>query len=366
MKVSYYNYKRMHEFLREDIKKELETLLSLDDDPEIFYYMYKNEKKVGKALGRGYFRGTSSGTAAMQFSLLALGIGKDDEVITTPSHIATMLAISNIGAKPVLVDIRQDTMLMDINQIDDAITKKTKAVIPVHLYGQMVDMDKLSRITKRHGLFVVEDAAQAHLARHRGKLPGSKSNCACYSLGLNKSLGGISNGGMVVTKSRKIYNDIEKLRNNSSNSPLLLRSKRTPGYLDWMQIAFLLCKIKYIESWTSRGREIAKIYLDGLSGLPITLPVEDKEAYHVYRDFAIRTEKRDKLQKYLRRKGVQTAIHYPQACHLSGAYAGFGYKKGDFPVAEESFSRVISLPANPFVTDEEADYVIKMVKKFLK
>lgn len=364
MNISYYNYKRMHEFLREDIKKEFEIVLSLDGDPEIFYYMYKNEKKIGKALGRGYFRGTSSGTAAMQFSLIALGVGEGDEVITTSSNIATMLSISNAGAKPVLVDIRQDTMLMDLNQIDSVITKKTKAVIPVHLYGQMVDMDKISKIAKRHNLFAVEDAAHAHLARFRGKLPGRKSDCACYSLFLNKSLGGISNGGMVVTKSRKMYKEIEKLRNNSSNSPLLLRSKRTPGYLDWMQIAFLLCKIKYIERWTNRRREIAKMYLDGLSGLPITLPVEDKGAYHVYRDFAIRTGKRDKLKKYLSRNSVQTAIHYPEACHLSGIYSGLGYKKGDFPVAEESFSRVISLPANPFVTDDEADYVIKMVKKF--
>jgi len=249
MKVSYYNYKRMNAFLRGDIRKELEILLSLDTDSELFEYQYKNEGKIGKFLGKGHSIGTSCGTAALQFSLKGLGIGKGDEVITSSSYISTMLSISDTGAKPVLVDILPDTMLIDTDQIYDAITEKTKAILPVHLYGQMANMDEIMKIVKKNKIRVIEDACQSHLARYNGKLPGSKSDSACYSFFLNKNLGGISNGGMVVTKHKKLYKNIEILRNPDSDDTLLLESGRTPAYLDWIQIAFLKCKMKYMKKW---------------------------------------------------------------------------------------------------------------------
>lgn len=366
MEVSYYNYKRMNEFLRSDIRTELEILLSLDTDSDLFKYQYKNEKKIGKILGRGYSIGTSCGTAALQFSLASLGIGEKDEVITVPSYIATMLSISDTGAKPVLVDIKQDTMLIDTDQICNAITKNTKAIIPVHLYGQMADMEEIKKIAKEYGLYVVEDACQAHLARFKGKLPGSMSDSACYSLFLNKNLGGISNGGMIITQDRRIFKNVETLRNTTSNKPLLLKSRRTPAYLDWIQIVFIRCKIKYLKEWIETRRRFAGIYYEELSDLPLILPIEGKKAYHTYRDFAVRTEKRTKLKRYLKRKGIQTVIHYPEAYHLSKTYEYLGYKKGDFLVSEESFSQVLSLPINPFLSEEEVYHVIKMVKSFFK
>jgi len=279
MKVSYYHYKRINEFLRQDIRKELEILLSLDTDEELFKYQFKNEKNIGKFLGKGYAIGTSSGTTALQFSLTALGIGKNYEVITTPNtYIATLLAISNNSAKSILVDVSPDTMLIDIEKIEDSINEKTKAIIPVHLYGQMTNMNEIRKLATKYNLYVIEDAAHAHLARYEGKLPGNLSDSACYSFFVNKGLGGISNGGMVITKSRKLYKKLEILRDPESNDPLLLKSHRTPAYLDWNQIAFIKCRIKYLKDWIEKRRKIAKIYLEELKDLPIILPETDKKA----------------------------------------------------------------------------------------
>ena len=356
----------MNDFLRGDIRKELEMLLSLDTDSELFKYQYKNEKKIGKFLGKGYSRGTSCGTAALQFSLNGLGIGKGDEVITSSSYISTLLSISDTGAKPVLVDILPDTMLMDTDKIYGAITEKTKAILPIHLYGQMCNMDKIMKIAKKNKIAVVEDACQAHLARFNGKLPGSISDSACYSLFLNKNFGGISNGGMIITKHKKLHKNIEILRNPDCDDPLILESGRTPAFLDWIQIAFLKSKMRYMKKWTERRREIANRYYEELSGLQITLPVEDKKAYHVYRDFAIRVKNRDKLKRKLKRKNIETIIHYPEAYHLTKTYEHLGYRKGFLPIIEESYSKVLSLPIHPFLTEEEIHYVIKSVKKSCK
>lgn len=367
MRVSYNNYRRMNEIIRPRIREELEILLSLDNDYELFRYQYKNERKIGKILGKGHSIGTSSGTAALQFCLTALGVNRNDEVITVPNtHIATLLVISNTGAVPVLVDALQETMLIDAGKIEEKINDKTKAIMPVHLHGHMCDMDGIRKIAKKHSLAIVEDAAQAHLARYDGKLPGSESDAACYSFYTSKNLGGISNGGMAVTKSRKLRNKIRILRNPESDDPLLLKSHRTPAYLDWEQIAFIKCKIKYLKDWTERRRKIAKIYIEGLKNLPIILPYTSKKAYHVYRDFVIRTNKRDKLFKYLARKGIETCIRYKEPVHFSLTYKYLGYKKGDFPISEDICSRAISLPINPFLTDDELMYVIKKTADFFR
>jgi dTDP-4-amino-4,6-dideoxygalactose transaminase len=366
MDVSYYNYQRMHEFLRADIREELQTLLSLDTDAELFRYQYKNERMIGRRLGEGHATGMSCGTAALQLSLTALGIGHGDEVITVPNtYIATLLAISNAGARPRLVDITTGTMLIDTDQIEEQITEKTKAIMPVHLYGQMAEMRGIRRIATKHGLFVIEDACQAHLARYRGRPPGAMSDAACYSFFPNKNFGGISNGGMVITKSRKLHKRFEILRNPTSDDPLLLKSTRTPAYLTWIEIAFIRCKLRYLEAWTKKKREIAKTYYEELAGIPIALPETDRNAYHVYMDFVIRTTKRDRLRKYLDSRGIQTVIHYPPA-HLSKTYSHLGYAKGDFPVAERACDSVLSLPINPFLLDEEIDYTVSKVKAFLR
>jgi dTDP-4-amino-4,6-dideoxygalactose transaminase len=301
----------------------------------------------------------------MQFSLTSLGITKDDEVITVANtYVATLLAVSAVGAKPVLVDAEKMTMLMDTANIESRITAKTKAIMPVHLYGQMANMREIHKKAKEHGLFIVEDSCQAHLARYDGKLAGSLSELACYSFFPSKNLGGIGNGGMVVTNSRKLAKKVKILRDPTSDNPLLLKSYRTPSYLDWIQMAFIKCKLKYLQEWIDKRREIARIYQDELANLSITLPFADKRAYHTYRDFVIRAEKRDKIRKYLRRKGVETVVHYPEPVHLLKIYRHLNYKKGDFPVAERLCSTVLSLPINPFLSEEEVHYTIKALKAF--
>jgi len=365
MKVSYYNYRRMNEFLKEDIHKELGTLLSIDNDDQLYAHRHREERKIGRALGKHFFIGTNSGTSAMQLSLTALGIGPGDEVITTPfTFIATALAISNTGARPVFTDIDKKNLLLDIDRIEGSITERTKAILPVHLYGQMMDMNRLSHIARRHGLHLVEDAAHAHLARFDGKLPGSLSDVACYSFHVNKNLGGIAAGGMAITRSWSLGRKIEALRNPVSNTPLLLKSLRTPSFLSWIEIAFLKCKLKYIGTWTTRRREIALAYHEGLGDLPMQFQATDKRAHHVYRDFAILSDKRDNLRKHLQRKGVETALHYPQPIHLTRTYQHLRHRKGDFPASERASSRILSLPVNPFLTDDEVGHVIKTVRSF--
>lgn len=366
MKVSYNGYQRMYNNIKEDIFSEIEKLLRIDSDEGYFKYSRTNEKKIGRFLGGKYTTGTSCGTAALQFSLIALGIGKGDEVITVPnSYIATALSISNTGARPVFVDVNKDTMLMDLSKMKNAISDKTKAIMPVHLFGQMCNMKKIMRIAKEKGLFVIEDACQAHLSRYDNRLPGKYSNCACYSFFPNKNLGGISNGGMVVSKDKKLIENVADLRNPTSNKEIVLKSHRTPAYLDWNQIAFIKSKMRYLKKWIEKRRQISQRYIDELENLPLILPKTSKKAYHTYRNFIIRTEKRDQLDRYLKKKGIDTRTHYDKPIHLYKSYQYLRYKKGDFPVSEQVCEQMLSLPNNPFMREEEIIYTIKSIKKIL-
>ncbi|MBL7056490.1 DegT/DnrJ/EryC1/StrS family aminotransferase [Candidatus Woesearchaeota archaeon] len=378
----------MNNFLNEDITKEMKKGLSIETDPELYDFQSKLEKDIGgkfrnersigvssgyveKGIGRilqkKYSICVSSGTAALQFTLLALGMGRNDEVITVPNtYIGTLLGISNTSAKPVLADAEEDTMLMDPDKIEDSITNKTKAIVPVHLFGQMCNMNKIMKIAKKHGICVIEDAAHSPLAKFNGKFPGEKSDAAFYSFYPNKILGAITNGGMVNTKRREVFEKIDILRDPLSDNPFLINSHRTPAYLDWIQIIFIKIKLKYLKEWTERRREIANRYYEELSGIPIKLPKTDKKAHHVYCNFVIRSKKRDKLKKFLQKKGIQTAIHYSPPIHLSKTYSYLKNKKGDFPVSEKICSEALSLPINPFLRDDELGYVVKNIKSFFK
>jgi dTDP-4-amino-4,6-dideoxygalactose transaminase len=360
MQVSYYNYKRMHQFLRPEIRKHLEEVLSLDTDAALFDYQYKNEEIIGKQLGPGHAVGLSCGTAALQFSLIAHGIGKGHEVLTVPNtYVATALSVFSSGATPRYLDADPKTLLMDTDRIEDAVTEKTKAIIPVHLYGQMVDMKRLKKIADRHNLKIIEDACQAHFARFNGKSPGTYSDAACYSFFINKGLGGIGNGGMALT-GRVAAKRIRLLRNPTADTPLVLKSNRTPAYLDWMQIAFIKAKLGNNRKWIERRRGIARIYTESLSGLPIRFQETQKGAYHTYRDFIILTKKRDKLQNYLRKKGIETIIHYPKPLNK------YCYMKNtmQFPVSENACKEILSLPCNPFLNDDEILHIISAVRGF--
>lgn len=386
MKISFFNYDRINKEVYNDLIKWLDKGISLKNDTEMWHYQSWLEKEIGLGLGnkgilgaksgtieralgkiskRKYVIGVSSGTAAMQFSLLALGIGEGDEVITQPNtYVGTALAISNTGAKPKFADINPDTMLIDLNKLEEKITEKTKAILPVHLYGQMIDMKEISKIARSNNLHLVEDAAHSMLASFDGIIPGDLSEAACYSLHPNKNLGAATNGGIVITKERKIFRGIEILRDPRSNNPLLLKSHRTPAYLDWIQMIFVKTKLNHLEKWTSKRREIASIYLNEIKNKKIILPKIDRRAYHVFCEFPIRAKKRDKLKKYLKSKGIETAIHYTTPIHLQEIYKHLKHRKGDFPASEELCSQVLCLPINPFLEDEEVSYIVKSINNF--
>ncbi|MFH1510162.1 MAG: DegT/DnrJ/EryC1/StrS family aminotransferase [Candidatus Woesearchaeota archaeon] len=367
MKVSYHNYSRMHEFLRPFIRDELEVLLSLDSDSELFEYQFKTEKILGRMLGDGYAVGLSSGTAALQLCLTGLGVGLGDEVLTVPlTYVATVLAVSNCGARPVFVDVCEDTMLMDADDIEHRLTKNSRVVLPVHLFGQMVDMAAMTRIGKSHALNIVEDACQAHGASFRGNAPGTFSAAACYSFFINKGLGGIGNGGMVLTKRRSLAKSLHVLRNPEADDALVLSSRRTPAYLDFVQLAFLKAKMQHFHDWIKKRREFAHRYNEALSNLLLTLPMEQKHAFHTYRDYAVRADKRSRLQRFLAGKGVETVVHYATPVHLMRVFGHLDYRAGDFPVAENICRTVLSLPINPFLSDEEVGCVISSVKSFFR
>ncbi len=367
MSVSYYNYRKLHSFLQPEVSRELEHLFSLDSDDDFHSYLQKGEKQLSKAFPGMHCVGLSSGTTALQFALTGLGIKRGDEVITVPNtYIATLHAIANTGAKPVLVDADNETLLMDTHCIDEKISPQTRAILPVHLFGQMADMEAIAKIARNSSLKTVEDAAQAHGAKYRGESPGSKSNAACYSLFMNKSFGGIGNGGMLTTTYRDICKKARILRDADANDPLLLQSHRTPANLDWFHLAFLKAKMPYLKKWCERRREIAKIYQEGISSLPLRLTGTDKRAYHVYRDFAVRTPFRTALRLFLKAKGVQTVVHYSIPAHLTKVYRHLGYSKGSFPVAEDASRTILSLPINPFLSDEEVFYTISSIRQFFR
>src|SRR3989344_808407 len=366
MHVSFYNYKRMNDFLRQDIRREFEKLFFLDSDKKVFQYMYTNERKIGRVLGPGYSIGTESGTAALQFALTSLGVRQNDEVITVSNtNVSTLHSISALGAIPTLVDVKEDTMLMDIGLLEEAITERTRAIIPVHLYGQMVDMRSIQKIARKHGLFVVEDACQSHLARYAGERPGTRSDAVAYSFFLNKRFSGFG-GGLVTTKRRFVYKQIEFMRNPFYHTPTVLKSLRSPSYLNALDISTIFAKLRHMDKWMQSCRSVAKRYYEGLSSTPLILPGVDPKAHHTFLFFTVRDKNRNRLRRYLRWRGIESVIWYPDPNHLYEPYKRLGYPEGSLPITERICATRLCLPINTFLTDDEVDYVIKTVKGFYR
>jgi dTDP-4-amino-4,6-dideoxygalactose transaminase len=287
----------------------------------------------------------NTGTSALHLALLAAGIGPGDEVITIPfTFIATVAAISYSGAKPVFVDIDPVSYTMDVSQIEAAITEKTKAIMPVHLYGQPADLDPILEIARRHNLVVIEDAAQAHGARYKGKRVGGLADIGCFSFYPGKNLGAYGEGGGVVTNNPEYDRKIRMLRDWG-------QEKRyhhvVLGYnyrMDGVQGAILRVKLRYLDGWTAARQAHAAQYDQLLRDQGLKTPVVMPYAQHVYHIYAIRTPERAQLQAKLTEQGVQTGIHYPIPVHLQAAYTELGYKAGDFPHSEAAANEVLSLP----------------------
>ncbi len=307
--------------------------------------------------------GVNTGTSALHLSLLAAGIGPGDEVITVPfTFVATVASIYYTGAKAVFVDIDPQTFTMDVNAIEGAITERTKAIIPVHLYGQPADMDPILEIAKRHNLVVIEDACQAHGAEYKGKRVGSIGDMGCFSFYPGKNLGAYGEGGMVVTNNPEYTRTIKMLRDWGAEKKYHHILKGYNFRLEGIQGAVLRVKLKYLEKWTEGRRTAARYYNEKLAGTGIPTPKEMDYARHVYHVYAIRTKNRSEWMDALNAKGIQTGIHYPIPVHLLPAYSDLGYVAGDFPHAEQAANEVLSLPMFPELTQAQCDEVCQAVK----
>ena len=311
--------------------------------------------------------GVSTGTSALHLALLAAGIGAGDEVITTPfTFIATASAIDYTGAKPVFVDVDPVSLTLDPALIEAAITPRTKAILPVHLYGQPADMDPILAIARKHNLLVIEDAAQAHGAEYRGRRVGSIGDLACFSFYPGKNLGAYGEGGAVTTNNPEFAQRVRVLRDWGAERRYYHDLKGFNYRMEGMQGAILGVKMRYIEHWTEARRRHAARYTSLLAGSKAALPQAVDDRRHVYHIYAVRHAQRDSLQSYLHDCGVATGIHYPIPVHLQRAFAELGYKTGDFPHAEQAANEVLSLPMFPELQACQQDVVIAAVRSWIQ
>lgn len=336
------------------------TAFILGKEVELF------EQEFASYTGARFAVGVGSGTEALHLALRALDIGEGDEVITAAnSFIATALAISYVGAKPVLVDVEPDTYNMDPSKVKEAITNRTRAIIPVHLYGHPADMDPIMEIAKRYDLKVVEDACQAHGAEYNGTGAGSIGDIGCFSFYPGKNLGAYGDGGLAVTNDKVVAERIRMLRNYGESQKYYHDFKGFNSRLDGIQAAVLRVKLSKLDKWNEERRRNAEIYNEYLKDLNVMIPIEKDYAKHVYHLYVIHVPKRDDLLNYLRSKGIYAAIHYPIPIHLQKAYVDLNYNSGVFPITERYAGEIISLPMFPELTEEQIEYVVSEVKKFL-
>jgi dTDP-4-amino-4,6-dideoxygalactose transaminase len=308
--------------------------------------------------------GVNTGTSALHLAMLAAGVGPGDEVITVPfTFVATVAAIHYCGARTVFVDIDPRTFTMDPARLEAAITPKTKAIVPVHLYGQMADMDPIMEIARRHKLVVIEDACQAHGAEYKGRRAGSIGDLACFSFYPGKNLGAYGEGGMVVTANPEYARTIRMLRDWGAEKKYQHALKGYNYRLEGMQGAILRVKLKHLEQWTEARRAAAARYDNGLAGSGVRTPEALPHHRHVYHVYAIRTQHRAAWQERLQAKGIATGIHYPIPVHLLPAYADLGYRAGQFPQSERAANEVLSLPMFPELTAEQTDTVCRAVRE---
>ena len=313
-----------------------------------------------------YAIGVSSGLDALILSLKALEIGVGDEVIVpSNTYIATAIAVSHVGATPIFVEPKKDTYNLDPSLIEAAITSRTKAIIPVHLYGQACEMHAINGIANKYDLFVVEDNAQAHGSSFDGRRTGSWGDANATSFYPGKNLGALGDGGAITTDNEELAERIKTLRNYGSSKKYYNDVIGYNNRLDEMQAAFLSVKLKYLTTWTEMRQKAANHYLVELQGVgDLILPVTHPKSTHVYHLFVIRTDKRDELQIFLSDQGVGTIIHYPIPPHLQKAYENLGYTTGDFPIAERIAETSLSLPMYPGITESQIHQVVAGVKAF--
>jgi dTDP-4-amino-4,6-dideoxygalactose transaminase len=321
------------------------------------------EDQFAAYCGAAFAIGAGNGTDALQLALMACNIGAGDEVITAPNSATfTALAISATGAKPVFVDIHPDTYNMDPQKLEQAIGPQTKAIMPVHLYGQPADMDAILAIARKHSLLVIEDAAQAHGALYKGQRVGTLGDIGCFSFYPSKNLGAFGDGGLVTTNQPEIAERVRMLRNGGQKSRYDHQLLGINSRLDEMQAAILRVKLPYLDKWNDVRRHIAALYTALLGDSDVEPPLEMPQAKHIYHLYVIRCQARDALQKHLAEHGVETAIHYPTPIHLQGAYRWLNLSRGSFPVAERYAEEVLSLPIYPELTENKVRTIASHIR----
>ena len=325
------------------------------------------EKEFASFCGTKHCVAVGNGTDALWLSLLALGIGPGDEVITVPnSFMATAEAISYCGAKPVFVDVDEQTCTMDASQLEAAITLRTRAIIPVHLYGQMADMEAILAVAKRHGLPVVEDACQAHGAKYKGKTIGTFGAMSCYSFYPGKNLGAAGEGGALVTNNAEFAKRARSLREHGSTVRYYHDEVGFNYRMEGIQGAVLGVKLPHLPAWTAGRQRVAKRYAELLKDTPLKLPAQADWAESVWHLYVVRNPRREELKKHLEANGVGCALHYPLPLHLQKCYAELGHKEGSFPVSEKAARECLSLPIYPELTDAQIQRVADVIKDFFK
>jgi dTDP-4-amino-4,6-dideoxygalactose transaminase len=323
------------------------------------------EKNVAAYCNSNHAIGVSSGTDALLVSLMALGLKPGDEVITTPfSFFATAGCIVRIGARPVFVDVDPESYNIDPAGIEEKISEKTRAIIPVHLFGQLANMETIADIAERHNLAVIEDAAQAIGASRNGTLAGNFGDCGCFSFYPTKNLGGFGDGGLVTTNSDTLADEVRTLRDHGQKPRYFYKVVGGNFRLDGIQGAVLNVKLKYLDGWNEKRRQNAALYDSLFAGSPVGTPEIDSGNVSIYHQYTITVSERDELQKYLAENGIGSAVFYPKPLHLQDCFAELGYKQGDMPVAEKLCKEVLSLPVYPELLREEIEYVAETVLKF--
>ncbi|OYD13623.1 erythromycin biosynthesis sensory transduction protein eryC1 [candidate division WOR-3 bacterium JGI_Cruoil_03_44_89] len=323
------------------------------------------EEEFSKYLGVKNCVGVSSGSTALDLALLALGIGEGDEVIVPSfTFIATAEAVSHVGAIPVFADSDYDTQNIDVDKLKPLLTGKTKAIIPVHLYGNPCDMDGLMDFAREYELKVVEDAAQAQGAVYNGRKVSTIGDVGCFSFYPAKNLGAYGHAGAAVTDDDELAEKIRLLSNHGRRTHYAYKMVGYNYRMDSIQAKVLSIKLTHLKEWNERRRKLADIYTESLKDLPMGLPKRDDDKIPVYHLYIIRTDRREKLVEWLKERGIETRIHYPLPLHLQPAYGHLGYVEGDLPVSERLAREVLSLPLHPYLEEDKVHTVIESVREF--
>ena len=364
MKIPFVSFVPLEHELDKEIREAFERVYSrswyIEGEEDTNF-----EQKFADFCSTKYCVGVGNGLDSLMLALKALNVSEDDEVIVpSNTYIATALAVTYVGARPVFVEPDIRTFNLDFTKIEQAITPRTKAIMPVHLYGQPCDMDPIIEIANKHNLYVVEDCAQAHGATYKGKKIGSFGNAAGFSFYPGKNLGALGDAGATVTDDKELADKVRALGNYGSDYKYHHIYQGNNSRLDELQAAFLSAKLDHLDRMNSERRRIAARYLNEIDNPVVILPYVISDVVPVWHIFAIRCERRNELEKFLNENGIGTNKHYPIPMHLQECYKDLDYKKGDFPIAEEISNMELSLPMYYGMTDEEIQYVVDTVNRF--